>query len=282
MVIGSAEPGEPGPLIFEEIATQHGLKFFPSHKPDQSFALLPREAFGKLDGAPELGSERAVFLLCLGRNRAHVVEVIHQIKLRRAHAEVVVLDDETHDSGVLAVECLFPENGFGAVGYLVRGRFSASLIRHQLLRLFGQLSIYPPFPGLRLAQSVPANQALVATPYHDLALADYYFGILPAARTLGLNIFLSSDEVTQESVLEKVRQHIDRSSLVIVNLSEYHALPANPNVYFELGYSLGRGLPVVLIQWIGATSIPANLAGAQLIQYESCSELTMRLCFGLK
>ena len=280
-VVGHVSPGTPGPEIFEELSINHGLKFLPEHEPGMPFELLPRDVLRQLDRSPGLGTAKALFLLCLERGDSHIANAIQQLKTRRSHAKVVVYADEAHDSGALAMECVLANNGVGACDFLVRGHPLAQIKGH-VFQLLGERDIFAHFQRKPILKSGTINRAFIATPYDVPALTDCYSGIFPAVEALGMKPFLSSAEIASESILQKIREHIDDSRLVIVNLSQYQGLHPNPNVYFELGYAVGRNLPVVLVQRTGDAGVPVNLAGAELLKYSSQSDLAMQLYFGLK
>ena len=282
-VVGHVAASSTGPEIFEELSINHGLKFLPEHEPGKPYQLLPREVLGKLERVPTLGMERMFVLLCLERSDSQIANVIQQLKTRRPNARIVVYADEAHDSGALAMECVRANQGAGACDFLVRGCHPLGQVREHLFHLLGARDIYGQFQRKPLRQAGSANRVFIATSYDHAAMTDCFNGIYPAIETLGMEPFLSKLEITSGSMLQKIREHIDDSRVLIVNLSQYQMPHPSPNVFFELGYAIGRGLSVVLVRRAGDNAVvPANLTGAQLIQYCSCSDLAMQLYWSMK
>jgi hypothetical protein len=281
-IIGRIDAAAVGPGIFEELAIGRGLRCIPTRSGDEAFTLLPREILRQLRQS-HLGAQLALFFLCADRNNTEILEIVQRLKKERAHAKVIVYADSTLDSGALAIQCVHQPAGGGACDYFVRDKSSPTLIRESLIKHFSHNHVYA-YPSLRsgLPPVGQGNQAFIATPYHDLAVTDCYDGIVPALDALGLKSLISKEEVTSTSVLQKVQGHIDASQLVIVNLTEYLGFGPSMNVYFELGYALGRNVPVILVARAGTTKVASNLAGGQLVEYHSRSELAMRLYFGFK
>jgi hypothetical protein len=74
---------------------------------------------------------------------------------------------------------------------------------------------------------------------------------------------IRADEVTGPGfVIADIIQQISVAQLVIADIS-----PANPNVYFEVGYALALGKPTILLARRG-TSLPFDVAGFRVLFYE--------------
>ncbi len=276
-VVGRVATILPGVEIFMEIAIRDSFRIFPEQNKALPFAELPRDVLKTLRRSPAIGSERAAFLVCMDRRDSTIEEVVKSLHRERPHAQIVVYADEAHDSGALALRCI----GAGACDYLVQGQHSLDRIKHHLFHGIKGRPAYAKFSD-KLELRGQANLGFVATPYHPAALNDYYEGILPALEESGIKALLSREQVTPESILEKVRKQIDASCLAVVNLSTYHLAYDSPNVYFELGYALGKCPVILILRERDKAIVPANLAGAQYISYCCYSDLAMQLHWGLK
>ncbi len=127
-------------------------------------------------------------------------------------------------------------------------------------------TISDPIPGLfgaiaaTLADAVPetktANEKLrtagieadakprvfVAMPFKDEMDDIYHYGIVSATNAAGYLCERADMASFTGDVLEWVKARIRGASLVIADLTE-----ANPNVYLEVGYAWGCGIPTVLV-----------------------------------
>jgi hypothetical protein len=88
---------------------------------------------------------------------------------------------------------------------------------------------------------------------------------------------LRADEVTGPGfVIADIVQQISAAQLVIADIS-----PANPNVYFEVGYALALGKPTILLARKG-TSLPFDVRGFRVLFYEDSIGGKKKLEHGLR
>jgi hypothetical protein len=280
-IIGKRPAGTSGPEIFEEVATGSAFRCLPMRSTGEEFALVTYQVLRHLR-QPRFGEKQAVFLLCVGKNDADILEIVQLLTNQRRHARVIVYADSELDSGAGAIRCVHHTGGATAADYLVRDRTPENQVREQLMKHFAVKPV-SPYPKLEWnGRPLTGRHVFIATPYHPFAINDCYDGIVPALDGADLTYMISRDEVTSTSVLHKVQSHIDSSQLVIVNLTQYHGFGPSMNVYFELGYALGRKIPVALVARAGTAQVASNIAGAQIIEYYSRADLALRLYFGLK
>jgi nucleoside 2-deoxyribosyltransferase len=71
--------------------------------------------------------------------------------------------------------------------------------------------------------------------------------------------------------MEWVRQRIESAALVVADLTT-----ANPNVYLEVGYAWGRGLPTVLL-CKDTADLKFDVRGQRCLIYKSIRQLEVSL-----
>jgi hypothetical protein len=103
-----------------------------------------------------------------------------------------------------------------------------------------------PLPPVRRAEPdepVPDKRhVFVAMPYSEEFENVYEFGIYPAVRNCNFICERVDETHFVGDVLGRIRDGIEAASLVIADLSE-----GRPNVYLEVGYAWGKGVPVIFV-----------------------------------
>lgn len=92
------------------------------------------------------------------------------------------------------------------------------------------------------ATSVSKKRVFVALPFSEEFENVYEFGIYPAVRNCGFICERVDEAHFAGDVLTRIRGGIENADLVIADLSE-----GRPNVYLEVGYAWGKGVPVIFI-----------------------------------
>jgi hypothetical protein len=82
----------------------------------------------------------------------------------------------------------------------------------------------------------------VAMPFREEMDDVYHYGIVSATNAAGFLCERADLSAFTGDVLEWVKSRIRSASLVIADLTD-----ANPNVYLEIGYAWGSGIPTVLV-----------------------------------
>ncbi|HNX62362.1 MAG TPA: hypothetical protein PKN45_06940 [Candidatus Limiplasma sp.] len=80
--------------------------------------------------------------------------------------------------------------------------------------------------------------------------------------------YYADSEAMQEHILTRIEERI-----ATTHFGLYEVSSGNPNVYMELGYARGLGKRHYVLMKSG-TTVPANIAGLQRIEYNSYEELT--------
>jgi hypothetical protein len=107
----------------------------------------------------------------------------------------------------------------------------------------------------------------VAMPFKDEMDDTYHYGIQGAVRTAGFLCERADLSAFTGDVLEWVRNRIRTASLVVADLTE-----ANPNVYLEVGYAWGCGIPTVLLVR-DATQLRFDVRGQRCLVYKNIKHL---------
>ena len=90
--------------------------------------------------------------------------------------------------------------------------------------------------------SASKQHIFVAIPFCDQLDDVYHYGIQTAVRDAGFLCERADHSVFTGDILEWVRERIKTSRLLVADLSE-----PNSNVYLEVGYAWGCGVPTVLL-----------------------------------
>jgi hypothetical protein len=111
----------------------------------------------------------------------------------------------------------------------------------------GRSSSEEPVRSTREFASIPGKagekgRVFVAMPFSEAFENVYEFGIYPAVRSCGLICERVDEAHFTGDVLARIRDGIESASLVIADLSE-----GRPNVYLEVGYAWGKGIPVIFV-----------------------------------
>jgi len=86
------------------------------------------------------------------------------------------------------------------------------------------------------------KRVFVAMPFSEDFQNVYEFGIYPAVRNCGLICERVDETHFTGDILKRIRKGIESASLVIADLTE-----GRPNVYLEVGYAWGKGIPVIIV-----------------------------------
>ena len=107
----------------------------------------------------------------------------------------------------------------------------------------------------------------VAMPFKDDMDDIYHYGIQSAVNAAGFLCERADLSSFTGDVLEWIRSRIRSASLVVADLTD-----ANPNVYLEVGYAWGVGVPTVLI--MKSTDSPKfDVQGQRRVKYKNIKEL---------
>ncbi len=116
----------------------------------------------------------------------------------------------------------------------------------------------------------------VAMPFKKDMDDVYYFGIEGPVRSAGFLCERADLATYTGDVLAWVKARIERAALVVADLTT-----ANPNVYLEVGYAWGVGIPTVLIA--GTTQdLKFDVRGQRCLVYDRIKDLEEALAKELK
>jgi hypothetical protein len=111
----------------------------------------------------------------------------------------------------------------------------------------------------------------VAMPFDKKMDDVFHYGIRNAVNNAGFLCERADEVVFTGDILDLIKRRIGKASLVIADLST-----ANPNVYLEVGYAWGLGIPAVLIVQ-DAQELKFDVKGQKCIIYSGIRELEEKL-----
>ena len=117
------------------------------------------------------------------------------------------------------------------------------------------------FGPLEVVASPPSAFVVMqfTSPFDEL----YEEVIHPVCDDLGIKAYRASDIYRPGVVLQDIIQGLAESSVIIAEIT-----PANPNVFYELGYSHALSKPVILLAERD-TALPFDVGGYRVIFYEN-------------
>lgn len=117
----------------------------------------------------------------------------------------------------------------------------------------------------------------VAMPFSEGEMEDVYgFGIQSPVNSAGYLCERVDLTTFVGDILERIRERIDTSSLVIADLTG-----ANANVYLEVGYAWGRNKPTVLVAKKGS-DLKFDIRGQRCLIYANITDLSKKLSVELE
>ncbi len=115
------------------------------------------------------------------------------------------------------------------------------------------------------------SHVFVAMPFDESMDDVYHYGISGAVRGAGFLCERADERAFTGEVLARVKERITTSTLVVADLST-----ANPNVYLEVGYAWGCGIPTVFIVR-DANELKFDVQGQRCLVYKSIKDLERML-----
>jgi len=120
------------------------------------------------------------------------------------------------------------------------------------------------------------SSVFVAMPFKEEMDDVYHYGIVSATNAAGYLCERADLSAFTGDVLEWVKSRIRSASLVIADLTD-----ANPNVYLEIGYAWGSGIPTVLIVR-SSDHLKFDVRGQRCLVYKKIKDLEDLLTSELK
>lgn len=115
------------------------------------------------------------------------------------------------------------------------------------------------------------KRIFVAMPFSEEFENVYEFGIYPATRKCGFICERVDKTHFTGDILTRIRGGIETADFVIADLTDAH-----PNVYLEVGYAWGNGIPVILVAKKGETP-HFDVISHNCIYYGKFSEFAVTL-----
>ena len=112
-----------------------------------------------------------------------------------------------------------------------------------------------------------ASQALTAfvvMQFSDQFGELYADVIKPACEEFGIDAYRADDIYSPGVILQDIIRGLTESHLVIAEIT-----PANPNVFYELGFSHALGKPTILLADRKSTNLPFDISGYRVIFYDN-------------
>lgn len=133
-----------------------------------------------------------------------------------------------------------------------------------------------PDQGLRRIDSaghdsVTRQHVFVAMPFDESFEDVFHFGIASPVRAIGLLCERMDQIAFVGDVIERMKERIASAALVIADLSY-----ANANVYLEVGYAWGAGVPCILT-CNRKTDLKFDVRGQRCLFYSTIVELEKRI-----
>ena len=150
---------------------------------------------------------------------------------------------------------LFPK---GKIIFDSKGSISAGYDATKKLKTVGYASENKPF-------------VFVAMPFDEKMYDVFHYGIRGAVNKVGYLCERVDEAHFTGDVMERVKQRIKQSTVVIADLTT-----ANPNVYLEIGFAWGCGIPTILLVQ-DAKDLKFDVKGQKCLIYSSISDLELAL-----
>ncbi|MCH7878576.1 MAG: hypothetical protein IH914_04585 [candidate division Zixibacteria bacterium] len=119
--------------------------------------------------------------------------------------------------------------------------------------------------------SASKNHVFVAMPFSEEFDDVYHYGIQNAVNSAGLLCERVDISSFTGDVVDRVKKRIRSASLVVADLSG-----ANPNVFLEVGFAWGCGVPTVLLAK-DSTELRFDVQGQRCLIYKKIKELEEKL-----
>jgi len=115
------------------------------------------------------------------------------------------------------------------------------------------------------------RHVFVAMPFSDAFEDVYQYGIYSPIRDCGLICEKTNESAFTGDILHRIRDRIETAFLVVAEMSE-----GRPNVYLEVGYAWGKGIPVIFCARHGE-ELHFDVSGHRCIYYKNIRQLSKDL-----
>lgn len=120
------------------------------------------------------------------------------------------------------------------------------------------------------------SRAFVAMPFAEYFDDVFHHGIAPTIRDAGFLCERMDELSFTGDIVQMLRERISSATFLVADVTD-----ANPNVYLEIGFAWGHGVPAVLL--CHAASEPRfDIQGQRCIIYRSIKDLETKLSREMK
>ncbi len=154
---------------------------------------------------------------------------------------------------------------------ILRELFPDSLIKSEFMGGFARRSLETSRLREAGVNSEEKPLIFVAMPFDKKMDDVFHYGIRNAVNNAGFLCERIDEVVFTGDILDLIKSRIGKARLVIADLTT-----ANPNVYLEVGYAWGLGIPTVLIAQ-DAQELKFDVKGQKCIIYSGIRELEGKL-----
>ncbi|MGH3788509.1 MAG: hypothetical protein ACRDRG_18630 [Pseudonocardiaceae bacterium] len=116
------------------------------------------------------------------------------------------------------------------------------------------------------------SHAFVAMPFNGDFEDHYDYAILPSVRGRGLLCERVDQQKFTGDVIEYMKERISSADIVLAEVSS-----GNPNVYLEIGFASGKGIPTVLLCGENCNDLAFDIRGQRVIKYGRIKDLEAKL-----
>jgi hypothetical protein len=113
--------------------------------------------------------------------------------------------------------------------------------------------------------------AFVAMPFEDSFSDVFHYGLANAVRANGLLCERIDNQAFVGDIVERLKEHIRSARIVIADVTN-----ANPNVFLEVGFAWGHGVPTILVCREGS-ELRFDIQSQRCIFYDSIRDLEQKL-----
>jgi hypothetical protein len=149
--------------------------------------------------------------------------------------------------------------------------FPAGLIKSKAMGGLARRSMETERLSMAGINSEQKPLIFVAMPFDKKMDDVFHYGIRNAVNKAGFLCERADEVVFTGDILDLIKHRIGKASLVIADLTT-----ANPNVYLEVGYAWGLGIPTVLMAQ-DAQELKFDVKGQKCIIYSGIRELEEKL-----
>ena len=125
----------------------------------------------------------------------------------------------------------------------------------------------PTFSKSNNVQSGQKRHVFVAMPFSEDFQDVYEYGIYTPVRKCGLICEKTNETAYTGDILHRIRERIETAGLVVADMTG-----ARPNVYLEVGYAWGKGVPVIFVARHGE-QLHFDVSRHRCIYYKSIRQL---------